>query len=91
MVASRSLRGAQPQMTFLAELARLKAAATKGPPQELIVTMARIGELTVNHADAIEALCKAVDDPCWHEDRSLYIFHVLDARAALDAAGKGEA
>ena len=77
-------------MTFLTELARLKAAATKGysvtGSGQVGVSALDVAEFLVNHADAIEALVKAAElqNRMWHSPA------VTKALAALDAASSGE-
>ena len=93
-------------MTFLTELARLKAAATKNDGEKYadhsddpLWTKKAAADVCAytnfirNHADAIEALVKAADkaNKWWKLERKNFPRKELsDALAALDAAGKGE-
>ena len=99
-------------MTFLTELARLKEKATKGLWYQRFfratITQADsyLADYLVNHADAIEALVKAMSALIDASDENMlfdeYVrkhgisqFHAIEnanyALAALDAAGKEKA
>ena len=86
-------------MTFLTELARLKAAA--GNTQAYSsnhYSRDSLKSFLFNRADAIEALAKSADavvkrwdTPNWKDAPATanFIYALRDALAALDAAGKG--